>query len=177
MAQFLEAFNKMNEDFARAGKSEKGEAYSNLATTLQRFEASLREYIQHTTKGEINAIMLKLKSAQSLTSDELDKVKLWVIGDAEFYTRLENNFVDWMNELKRLINEINKYQSNDPNIQTASKLRGLLQDGIRVLADIFFFLQQKERIENFTNATEEITPEEGMTLARILEQKLRSPDY
>lgn len=99
------------------------------------------------------------------------------MGDAEYYLKLENNFNDWLLELKRIIGEINKMRDLEPNIENASHLRALLEDGKRVIFDIAFFLEKKERIRNFEEATLEIDREERDLLMKLLRSKLVSREF
>lgn len=95
-----------------------------------------------------------------MTKEELKFIKLWVVGDAEYYVKLENNFNDWLLELKRIVDEIAKINDPEPNFETASHLRAILEDGKRVIYDIAYFLKKKERIANFEEASLELDREE-----------------
>lgn len=173
----MEAFNKLNEDFNNASRSNRSDNYVNLSHTLSRFEASLREYLQHKTRDQLKKVIAKLKGTETIGSDDLRQIRLWVVGDAEYYTRLENNFKDWQKELNRLVDEISRSRTDEPDTETAAHLRGLLLDGIRVLNNISFLAEEKERIAKFEEATRTLEPDERALLVRILEQKINSPDF
>ena len=177
MTNFQEAFMKMNEDFHRAANSGEGKDYAHLSYTVQRFEAGLREYIQYRTEEDMNEIMRKLKRGQEISPKDIERIKLWIISDADSYVRLENNFKDWLAELKRLVDEVNKYKGVEPDLDTAAKLRGLLRDSIRILNNISYYSEEKERVENFNRTVETLDEEERLLLKRILEQKLKSPNF
>ena len=147
-----------------------------LSTTMQEFEEAMREHIQEVTKNEILEIIKKLKEAVPLNEQEINYIKLWICGDADYYVKLENNYNDWTEELKRLMGEIKQEDVQQPDFNAASKLRARLLDGIRVIGDIVFFLKQKDRVKNFTESTEEIDPEESALLVRLLEGKIASPN-
>ncbi|MCK5082339.1 MAG: hypothetical protein KAR31_05485, partial [Candidatus Omnitrophica bacterium] len=140
------------------------------------FEEAVREHIQEVTKNEILEIIKKLKEAVPLNEQEINYIKLWICGDADYYVKLENNYNDWTEELKRLMEEIKQEDVQQPDFNAASKLRARLLDGIRVIGDIVFFLKQKDRVKNFTESTEEIDPEESALLVRLLEGKIASPN-
>ena len=97
-------------------------------------------------------------------------------GDADNYIKLENNFKDWTEELKRLTSEINKIKDSSLDLSTAVKLRAILQDGVRLLPNIIFFLEQKRRLGNFQEATAELDSEEKDLLSKLLKQKLESKE-
>jgi len=170
-------FTKMSEDYQAVTSSGAGETYSKLSTTLEKMDASLREYAQDLTLSEMKAIVKKLKKNGAIASSELKQMKLWIVGDAEYYTKMENNFDDWKNELQRLITAINDSWAEQPNVEQVLMLRGLVRDAIRTIADLFYFVQQKDRIAKFNDSTEEIDALEREFLVRLLEQKIKSPHY
>ncbi len=177
MGNFIQIINKLNQDYENTTQQGTGEAYGRLSTIFEELGKYVRETIQEKTEGEIKKIINKLRSDQAILPEDIDLIRLWIIGDAENYTKMENNFDDWKTELKRLIGEINKLHVEDPDVYTLSKLSGLFRDGARVLADLFYFLEQKDRMENFIDSTQKIDQEERMILVRLLEQKLSSPDF
>ncbi len=168
--------SKIDTDYSESNLAKTTGTYWKLSTTLQETESQLREYIQEITKNEISQIIEKLKSNRPLNKQELEYIKLWIVGDADYYVKFENNYNDWVVELKRLMVEINQCNSENLSFKEASKLRAIVLDGIRVLGDIVFFIKQKERLRNFAESTEEINDEERNLLIRLLEGKIRSPN-
>jgi hypothetical protein len=152
-----------------------GQAWA-LSTSLSDLETALREDMQARTKPQIDEIINKLKTNQALTTEDLQNMKLWIVGDSEHYARLENNYQDWMEELQRLMTELQNAEVNN-DIESGSRLRALLLDAIRVLGDIVFFLEQKERVANFDDSTREIDDSERDLLISILEGKARSTRF
>lgn len=146
-----------------------------LSTTMQELESELREHIQEITKIEIKKIIEKLRSNTQLEQQEIDYIKLWICGDADYYVQMENNLNDWINELKRLVEAIKVMDVEQADFSVSSKLRAMLLDGIRVSGDIMFFLKQKERVKNFTESTLEIDAPERDLLIKLLEGKMASP--
>lgn len=176
MANFQEEISKLNSDYDVLEKQYSTGNCWRLSTTMQELEGAMREHIQEITKSEIIQIINKLRSNTELDKHEIDYIKLWICGDADYYVELENNYDDWVEELKRLVEEIKKMDVEQPDFNTSSKLRAMLLDGIRVIGDIMFFLKQKERVKNFTESTEEIDPQERDLLIRLLEGKIASPN-
>ena len=176
MFKTKEILSKISADYSESNLVKTTGAYWKLSTTLQEAESQLREYIQEITKNEISQIVEKLKSNRFLEKQELEYIKLWIVGDADYYVKFENNYNDWTEELKRLMIEINQCNSEDLSFEEASKLRAILLDGIRVLGDIVFFIKQKERLRNFSESIEEIDDEERDLLIRLLEGKIKSPN-
>jgi predicted Zn-dependent peptidase len=98
---------RLNQSFNNAEKSGDADSYTKLAEIFGEFEAQARECIQDITREEISEIIQKLKAGKEITKEELKFIRLWIVGDAEYYVKLENNFYDWLSELRRIMNEIN----------------------------------------------------------------------
>lgn len=154
-------------------KNRPGEAW-RLSTTISDLEADLRESIQLQTQSEINQVIDKLRMKQLLDVKDIEYLKLWIVGDADYYSRLENNYQDWIIELERLMKEVKQINQSSTDLTSFGKARALLLDAMRVLGDIVFYLQQKERVQNFDSSTQEIDDGEREILISLLEGKSRS---
>ncbi len=177
MPEFKNLFEKLDTTFKTAAGKSKADDYIRLSSMMSDLDILLREYLQDETSTDIKKIIDKLKDHTPLNAQEVKQVKLWIVGDAEYYTKLENNFEDWRQELNRLIKEISRYAKNDPDIETAMTLRGLLRDGINLLAEINFFLEQKERVSKFETNIGQLDEEDRAALIEVLQQKLKSWDF
>ncbi len=177
METFGKIITKLNEDYEQTKARGTGDAYSKLSTIFEELGKYLREYIQAETGTDIKLVINKLRSGRDLDDEEVDLIKLWIVGDAQYYTQLENNVKDWQNELKRLIEKINQYKETSADVETASYLRGLFRDGSRVITDIFYYLEQKDRIARFQDATWKTDMDDRAILINLLEKKITSPDF
>ncbi len=177
MPIFAELSEKINHSFDDAQNNTDAASYQRVATIFSECEIQLREYIQEITKGEINRIIQKLEGRKDISVEELKFIKLWIVGDAEYYARMENNFQDWLQEAKRIVGEVSKTSQAEPDFEQASRLRAILEDGKRVLYDISFFLEKKEREAKFTEATLELDQEERDLLVKLLKNKLISKEF
>ena len=177
MNDFHQILDKLNVDFEKAVQNGKGEDFSRLSTIFENIGAYFREYIQDETGREIKAVLRKLRDGSELADEDMELLRIWMVGDALHYVKLENNFDDWVDELKRLVGVILSYKDKAADIHSACELRGLLRDGSRVLADIFYYVQQKDRIERFEEASRMLGPQERTLLVRLLEQKIQSKDF
>jgi len=177
MTIFSNLSERINESFGKAERIADPASYQRIGAIFSNAEVQLREYIQDITKEEIKGVIGKLESGREITPEELKFIKLWIVGDAEYYVKLENNFNDWLLELKRIVGEINRMKDLELNVKNASHLRALLEDGKRVISDIAFFLEKKERIRNFEEATLEIDKEERSLLIKLLKRKLISGEF
>lgn len=176
MSNLKTSLMKINTQYDNFTKKSSSENCFRLSTAMKDLEEMMREYIQDITKGELEQIISKLKSNKQLDKHEIDYIKLWIVGDAQHYAQLENNYKDWLNEVERLMKEINKINADNPDFVASSRLRATLMDGVRTLNSVMYFLTQEERLKNFLESTQEIDPEERDLLIRLLEGKISSPD-
>ncbi|VAX35744.1 hypothetical protein MNBD_UNCLBAC01-204 [hydrothermal vent metagenome] len=174
MSNLQEKITQLNDDYDVLNQKYTTGNCWKLSTTLQELEGDLREYIQEITKSEIEKVISKLENNTILDAEDIDYIKLWIVGDADYYVKMENNYNDWIEEMKRIVGEMNKEDFFTLDFKASSKLRAMSLDGIRVLGDIMFFLKQKERIKNFSESTQKIDPQERNLLIRLLKGKISS---
>lgn len=163
--------------FRQAKEADSAERYAALAEAMSSCEAQLREQMQAAARERLTAVIQKLKTTAPITEEELALIKLWVVGDAESYVKVENSLGEWRGELQRLLGEISQLKSAPLDTHGSFRLRALLRDGLRVAWDVHHFLEHKERVERFNESTRELDREERTVLADILSSKLRSDTY
>jgi hypothetical protein len=100
MTDFSDLYTRVSRSFNDAERAGNAESYQRVASVFSDLEVQLREYIQDITKDEINKIIRNLEARKEITKEELKFIKLWIVGDAEYYIKIENNFNDWLLELK-----------------------------------------------------------------------------
>ena len=174
MIRFKSAFEEMNKTCERIGSNSHQmdtQACFRLASIFQDMDILLREHMQDIARDDLDKIVKKLKNSEDLSPSEIAQIRLWIIGDAESYSKMENNFNDWINELKRLTSQINQYATDQPDLEKALALRGLLRGAMSLTADIIYFLQQKERVKNFEKNIDQLTLDDQETLIKLLEKK------
>lgn len=176
MADFKNLISDIQESYNLAKDSTDSGAYQKLSVILNNAKNQIRENIQNTTRDDINNIIKKLDRGNDIAPEELSLVKLWLVGDAEYYTKLENNFNDWLAELKRIIDELNN-KGELPDVESSAGLIAEIGDAIRVVHDIIFFLENKERIKSFESSTGNLDKQEKEVLVRLLRNKLTSKEY
>lgn len=150
--------------------------YEALSAFLVEAKNTCREKIQEITAPEIRKVIGHLKEGRELNEGEKTLVKLWVVGDALAYVEAENNHPEWVRETHRLKDAIQRMTGQLNSTEAYVALHALLTDLDRTIQDIIAYLQDKERIAMFENATVSIDSEEAKTLVRILERKLNSTD-
>jgi hypothetical protein len=171
--QFFQGISRSMKSVAGSGASED---FSRVGSELVQLKAKVREEIQSTTAEEITKILKKLENAEPLSPPEKDLVALWVVGDAEGYTKMEDDFGEWQDEFRRLSGVLESYEGQTPSAQTLVEMHGVLEDAVRVTADISHFLEKKERVERFHSAINNLTPDDAKFLASMIKSMLNSPD-
>jgi uncharacterized protein YbgA (DUF1722 family) len=152
------------------------DAFQQVGSVLNNNKNHMREVIQKETSTEIKNIIDHLENKRAISTEELELIKLWIVGDAESYVKMENNFQDWLQEFKRLETVLKEYENKECSLNDLLKLRGILQDAIRISYDIANFLDNKERITKFEKAASDVSNIDVNALVRILTAKLQSPD-
>ena len=159
---------------AQAGNN--ADQYSFAATQLVQAKNKVREAIEQATADDVAPIIAKLENNQPLTEAEKQTVRLWVVGDAEGYVKMENNFPDWLVEYQRLMDAVADYEGKPGSVQALVEVHGLLEDAIKLTDALAHFLEDKERVARFEKAIAQLKAEDGKFIADILKSMLASPD-
>ena len=109
----MEYLKGMSQAMKQAQADNTSESYGYVATELVKSKNDIRQAIEQATAGAVAAIIGKLENNQPLTDAEKQTVKLWVVGDAEGYVKMENNFQDWLQEYRRLMDVIAAWEVQD----------------------------------------------------------------
>lgn len=152
-------------------------AFQQAGSALSEAKNIVREEFQKRTSSEIKKILNKLQSDEHISIEETALIKAWIVGDAAEYTKMENNFQDWISEYERLRKSLVSYENKDCSFEELLKLHGILEDATRVSYDIANFLENKERIKKFESAVGDgLDKDERDILVNILIGKLQSPN-
>ena len=149
-------------------------AYAQANMSLNDMKNRIRERFQELGTGEIKPVIEKLESFEPLSEGEKEAVRLWMVGDAESYTRLENNFKDWLAEIERLAGVLKAYEAKEETLANLLNVHGLLRDAMRVAADISDYLEEKDRVARFEKAITQLNQSDAELIARLLRAKLSS---
>jgi hypothetical protein len=162
-------------------------ADSEDPTTLERLEMALgdlrslaREQMQERFRQDFRDLASKLEGNGSLDERERGLLAAITTGAASLYVKNENDLDAWRQEIRRLAGTLEEIP--DAGQDGASALLAYLQaqatvdEAMRVVPDLRFFLEEGERLKRFKTATGSIDPEERRFLARIIRDKLASPN-
>jgi len=147
-----------------------------VGATLATAKNQVREALQDLTGAEMEAIVKKLEKGEPLTQEEKDYVRAWIVGDAESYTRMENHLRAWLKEFKALQSAVQSYEGQEVTMPNLSNLHAILEEAVRVAADIENFLEHKERIERFERSIQNIDKENVSFIVDILKKQLQSEE-
>jgi hypothetical protein len=150
--------------------------FARVSSELVQTRDKVREELQAATADAVTKILKKLGSQELLTPEERNLVELWIVGDAEGYTKMENNFGEWQEEFRRLGGVLESYAGQASSPQTLVEVHGALEDAIRLTVDISYFLEKKDRVERFRSAINNLTPDDAKFLAGMLKSMMRSAE-
>ncbi len=152
-------------------------AFQQVGSALAEAKHIVREEAQRKTSEEMQAIIGKLRSFAPLAAEEAALIKAWIVGDAESYIKMENNFQDWLAEYARLEQSLAGYEQKDCSAAELSQLHGVLEDAIRITYDIANFLEKQDRVKKFESALAAgLGQDGGFFLANLLANKLQSQE-
>jgi hypothetical protein len=171
--QFLEGLSQKMTN-AAAGNS--AEDYSGISAKLVQSRDRARELLQDLTAQQIKPLIGKLENNQPLTLEEKDLIRLWVVGDAESYAKMEDDYQEWRQEFQRLSQVVAAQEGKKPSLPELLTTYGVLVDAVRVAADIQFFLENKERVQRFEKAVQNLEAADARLLADLLKAKLASEE-
>ncbi|NTV97773.1 MAG: hypothetical protein HGA70_01230 [Chlorobiaceae bacterium] len=153
-------------------------AFQQAGSALSDASTIVREEVQKKTSSELERIISKLRSSYEMSSEEIDLIRTWILGDAIGYARTENNFQDWISEYERLQKSLLGYENMECSSEELLKLQGILEDATRVSYDIAHYLEKKDRINKFESAVGDgLDKDERDLLVKLLIGKLQSAGY
>ena len=161
------------EQASRCAATETSDNYGDLDAIVEALDGQAREAIQ--SHLDIPSLLQKLKDLKPLGPAELKTLELLIVGDAESFLKYETGLGRWKDEVNQLVAEIGQLQSSPLDVDGLMQLRAVCQELRRVIPDIVYYLDQKERTAKFQEATKGPIDAEGYrVLAEIVTAKLSS---
>ncbi len=142
--------------------------------TFTTLSNDLREGIQEKTKGEMIQVIKQLENNEDITSQEIELIRLWIIGDAHSYIKMENNYEEWIKEAQRLVEAVKSISTKELTPRLMGDLQGITRDATRTLSDITFYKENMERTKKFEESVKNLTADNKLFLAEMLKAKLQS---
>jgi len=164
----------LEEDHALARTDDVG-SFQRLTEPFMTLCDNLRETYQRSVADPVRAVIAKLKRGAALSSEDTALIEDFVVGDAEAYVRVENDFQGWVVELDRLVKVLGEMKGRLAGSVLLDGL-GEVEDARRELGDVCNYLEQKERIARFKRTMAAgMNPERAEVLVEILQEQLDSP--
>jgi prefoldin subunit 5 len=155
------------EKAAACSLSEASEDYAQLDALAETLDGQAREVMQ--SKLDIATLLSKLRQKLPLTPADLKTLEVLIVGDAESFLKYETDLPHWKDEVRRIMTEIGSLSSSNLDVDALLHLRALCQELRRVLPDLVYYLDSRERIAKFRQATEGIIDADGYhVLAEIV---------
>ena len=149
-------------------------ALQQLNQTFTTLYNDLREGIQECTKDEMASLLSKLQNHEDITSQEIELIRLWIIGDALSYIKMKNNYEEWIQEAQRLVDVVKSLSTKKLTPSLMVDLQGVARDVTRTLSDITFYKENLERTKKFEDSIKNLTPDNKSFLAETLKAKMTS---
>ena len=147
-------------------------AIQQLNQTFTTLYNDLGESIKEGTKDEMASLLSKLQNNEDITPQETELIRLWTIGDAHSYIKMENNYEDWIHEAQRLVEVVKSLSSKPLTPSLMGDLQGVARDATRNLSDIAFYKENMERTQKFEDSVKNLSPENKLFLAEMLQAKM-----
>ena len=153
---------------AQCAATETNNNYAILGERLDELEAVITRSLRaHVAR---HALVAKLQDGTPLTADELNVLRSLIVGDAESYLKYNDDFERSKEDLARIVDQIRRLQSGEPDVATLMHVGVLCREAATLLAAAEHYLEQKERVRRFEQATQgPIDREAGRALAGIIE--------
>ena len=152
---------------ARCSAAETSDNYAVLSEQLEEIESLAKQVLQsHTSCG---TLVGKLQNGSALTVDEMKALRTLIVGDADYYLKYDDDFDRSKTELGRILDQLRRFSSGELDAEALMHLGLLCQEACSVLIPTGHYLEQKERVRRFEEATRgPIDREAGRVLAEIL---------
>jgi hypothetical protein len=152
---------------ARCSAAETSDSYADLSEQLEEIESLAKLVLRsHASCG---TLVGKLQNGSALTADEMKTLRTLIVGDADYYLKYDDDFDRSKTELGRILDQLRQLSTGELDAEALMHLGVLCQEACSVLIPTGHYLEQRERVRRFEEATRGVIDrEEGRVLAKIL---------
>ncbi len=170
--------NELTKIATQSFKKETEANYLKFQKHVQDLEGLARETFQAKLDTMYWPILEKLEEGRALTTAEHNILELLMVGEAKYYLQYEHELEHWRNELKRLMEEIQKQQATGlDEIDSLMRIRAISREALRVLPDMAYYFHERERVRNYENVTRDaIDVETRRALANLIKDMMESDE-
>lgn len=179
MATMPDVSSQIDQTLAAAVQSLKAETSAAIHTAMAevgQLNTQARETLQARLNDHLWPVVAKLENGDALAAAEQDMLQTLVVGDAKYYVKYEDNVESWKAEIERLAEAIRRLQAAGLNdLDSLMHLQALCHEAMRILPDLAFFYEEKERAHRFDEAMRSaIDRDTRRTLANLIKEMLAS---
>lgn len=178
---FSENLKKVVNELDDSLKTYDAEKIEKLSVPLNIIRDEVRELIQENLRECAERVVKKLRRDENLSTQEIQLIAKWVVGDADYYSRIENNLMDWLVECKRLCKVIRSHATEgvEKDEEKLFVIGALLTDLKYTLTDVIRYAEAMNRVDRFkeTLGTGYINRETKQWLAELIEQQIASDEF
>ncbi|MBI4718315.1 MAG: hypothetical protein HY763_10955 [Planctomycetes bacterium] len=172
-SQLTDSIHALKEAAELAIRNESLEDFEEVERQISVLEAYVRELQQAMWVNEVKTAARRLERDEPLNEADREVVRTFLVSDAEHYLAQENNYGEWIAELRRLLDEMAR-RANTLDRHTVGELRGVVKDAVRLAPDIRNYLDEQRRVERFNEALGHLDKSSRELLVRLLREQLRS---
>jgi hypothetical protein len=149
----------------------------NLAISqVSQLGSQAREVLQARLNDHLWPVVAKLENGDPLAAAEQDMLQTLLVGDAKYYVKYEEKVEIWKGEIERLTEAIRRLQAGGlSDLDSLMHLQALCHEAMRILPDLAFYCEEKERARRFDEAMRgAIDRDTRRTLANLIKEMLIS---
>ena len=124
--------------------------YESLNEALQQLATLTKRIVQSSADGA--TLARKLRAGDPLTSDERVRLRLLIVGDADYYLKYDEEFERCKAELSKIVLELQRLQSGHLSMDTLMHLSVLCQEACSILVLTDHYVGQRDRVRKFEEA-------------------------
>jgi hypothetical protein len=154
---------------SRCSTDETTQNFDALAQELQDLAELARLSCQsHDYYG---ALIGKLRAGDALSAEEMAKVRLLIVGDAEYYLKYDEEFSRCKSDLAKIVAEIERLKQSEFSVDALMHLSVLCREADSLLVLAQHYLDSRDRVRRFEESTKAgaLDRDSARTLATIIE--------
>lgn len=172
---YADVVDKIVSELVHVREMSDASLYMELESSLADVDSDLGESVQALTRKAMWKIIVKLRGTEEISEEELELIRIWIVGEADAYVNEEHHYRDWLSEFDRLKAEVRSLREHPVDVDGLEELRGLLTDARGIARSVANYLNYRERTQHFEQTVNEgLDPEDRNTLADILARSYNS---
>jgi hypothetical protein len=154
---------------SRCSTDETAQNYDTLAQELQDLGELARLSCQ--SHDHYGALIGKLRAGDALSPEEMAKVRLLIVGDADYYLKYDGEFDRCKSELAKIVAEVERLKQSEFSPDALMHLSVLCQEADSLLVPTRRYLDARDRVRRFEETTKTaLDRDSARTLATIVEE-------